>query len=358
MLLFLILGVVEGSARVYELFNPHCIFMEKDAFSKTDFFLSRIICLDHNNRVFEKDTIRLLSPNQHSQTININSHGFRGSEISIEKPNDVFRIFVVGGSTTFGVGSTSDNTTMPGFLQEKFKNSDIDISIDVINAGIGGADSASESYYIKNFLLKFEPDMFVIYDGWNDAINDVQYIEYEDFEEQSNENSDNRFFQFANFPFYRTPFVIYDILFWNPDKISHYVVDPELIPIKTDLWKKRWQNICDSNSKNNIDTVIILQPLLGTGSKTLSPDESLMVPKLNEHKVPLQILDSFSNVLPHLDNHCTKTYDFRNIFDNVNEPVYFDLGHTTDFGNEIIAQNIFNEIYPLVKEKISKTSYT
>ena len=83
-----------------------------------------------------------------------------------------------------------------------------------------------------------------------------------------------------------------------------------------------------------------------------------MMPKLNEHKVPLQILDSFSNVLPNLDHYCTKTYDFRNIFDDVNEPVYFDLGHTTDFGNEIIAQNIFNKIYPLVKEKISKTNYT
>ena len=115
LLIFLVLLlVVEGSARLYELINPHCTFLDKDAFSKTDYLLVRIICLDHNNRVFETDTILLLSPNQHSQTININSHGFRGSETTLEKPENTYRIFVVGGSTTFGEGATSDQTTIPG----------------------------------------------------------------------------------------------------------------------------------------------------------------------------------------------------------------------------------------------------
>ena len=59
-------------------------------------------------------------PNQDFQTMNINSHGFRGTEISIEKPENTFRIFGVGGSTMMGSGSLSDVTTISGFLQNEF----------------------------------------------------------------------------------------------------------------------------------------------------------------------------------------------------------------------------------------------
>ena len=47
----------------------------------------------------------------------INSHGFRGKEIIKEKPDNVFRIFAVGGSTTFSVW-VEDEFSWP-FLLEK-----------------------------------------------------------------------------------------------------------------------------------------------------------------------------------------------------------------------------------------------
>lgn len=349
MLFLIVLLVLEGSARLYELFNPHCTFLDKDAFSNTNYFLVRITCLDHNNRSFEKDTILLLSPNQHSQTININSYGFRGPEITLEKPENTYRIFMVGGSTIFGVGSTSDNTTIPGYLQKKFDELNLDFKVEVINAGIGGADSASESYYIKTKLINFDPDLFIIYDGWNDAINDVKFVEYEDIEKDvENEDGQLKPFKFANFPFYRTPFVVYDILFWRPDPVAYNIVNPDLIPIKTELWQKRWQENCETNNKHKIKTVIAVQSILGTGNKPLSPDELFMVPKLEEHKTPIMIIDALAQTLPDLDAYCDKTADFRDIFDDVEEPVYFDLGHPTDFGNEIVAQRLYDTVLPFV----------
>jgi lysophospholipase L1-like esterase len=356
LLLITAIAIFEVTARTYELFNPHCTFLDKDAFSETDYFLTRIICLDHNSRVFEKDVIRLMSPNQYSQTININSHGFRGEEIIAEKLENTYRIFVVGGSTTFGVGSTSDNTTIPGYLQEKINDSKLDFTVEVINAGIGGADSASESFYITNYLMDFKPDLFIIYDGWNDAINTVKYVEYKNIENQSVKNDEIKPIKFANFPFYRTPFVIHDILFWNPDFSAHNIVDPDLISVKTDLWKKRWQDICEKNESEKIKTVLIVQPILGTGNKTLSTDESLMVPKLDEQKIPLKILDSFANELPTLGKYCDKTIDLRNIFDDTVEPIYFDLGHPTDKGNKIVAEKIYEIIFPIIVEDIQNPS--
>ena len=81
----------------------------------------------------------LIKPDQYFSTININSHGFRGSEFNLEKPDDVYRIFVVGGSSIFGSGATSDEKTIPGFLQNEFNEIKLSKRIQVINAGIGSA---------------------------------------------------------------------------------------------------------------------------------------------------------------------------------------------------------------------------
>lgn len=41
--------------------------------------------------------------------------------------------------------------------------------------------------------------------------------------------------------------------------------------------------------------------------------------------------------------------DFRNIFDSYDETIYFDNTHVTYHANQIIAENIFNLIYPIVE---------
>jgi len=84
---FLVLLVpIEGVARTYEYFNPNCYLIEKDAFDKMDKFLVKRMCEEHNSLVFDsRGPIKQNVPNQHSQTININSYGFRGPEITKEK---------------------------------------------------------------------------------------------------------------------------------------------------------------------------------------------------------------------------------------------------------------------------------
>jgi len=49
--------------------------------------------------------------------ITYNSHGFRGNEFEKEKPDNTFRIFTLGGSTTEGVGA-EDDETWPAHLQQ------------------------------------------------------------------------------------------------------------------------------------------------------------------------------------------------------------------------------------------------
>jgi len=99
--------------------------------------------------------------------VHINSHGFRGVEFTKEKDENVYRFFTLGGSTTFGVGLL-DNQTWPFYLQELYEQNNPGLTVEVINAGFPGKWSKTETISIKNQLLAFEPDLFIIYDGANE----------------------------------------------------------------------------------------------------------------------------------------------------------------------------------------------
>mgnify|MGYP003316994652 CR=1 FL=1 len=77
------------------------------------------ICQDYKSIIQYPLPLVHYEPDQKTDTVNINSHGFRGEEFEKEKINDrEYRIFVLGGSVLYGIYATSDNTTISGYLQE------------------------------------------------------------------------------------------------------------------------------------------------------------------------------------------------------------------------------------------------
>lgn len=360
-LLTIILGI-EGLARIDEYFDPNnCRLTNYDVYRNINFFHVRQICTDLSDLWFEENPFLLLKPDQHYPTININSYGFRGPEITLEKPKDTFRIFVVGGSTTFGHGSESDNTTIPGFLQKKFNDIDTKMKIDVINAGVPSADSVREVYYIKNKLLKFKPDLFIIYDGVNDAYQRRLDILTKKVHEEImlKKNEEISGFTFKNFPFYRTPFVIHDLLstnhlvgnnasYTNNDNSFNAEDTPKLIS----SWKNRWYEICEMGNEMGYSTIVLVQPTIGFGTKNLSRDEQQWMLKTPFEFEGIKVLNGLADSLDDLDSVCSGTADLRNVFENVSEPVFIDRTHMDKFGNEIVANRIFELIKTQVQEDI------
>lgn len=260
--------------------------------------------------------------------------GFRGKEISVEKSHGVFRIFMVGGSTTFGAGSTSDQTTIPAFLQEEFFTHNM-TNVEVINAGMPWADSSREAYLIKKTLLKYDPDLFIIYDGWNDAVH-RRLVDPVDRESDTFD-----FLKFKNFPYYRTPFYIYKILHPTTSEFAIGPGDSEKPSNADDTvliskWEQRWKEICTMGQKNNFKTIIVIQPILGSGNKPLTEFE-----KKTGISDATKTIDSMANSLKDLNGYCSETADFRNSFDGITNPIFIDNGHTNDLGNKIIAQRMF-----------------
>ena len=106
-------------------------------------------------------------PNTHAflmgQDVKINSQGLRDNEYSLAKPPGVYRILMLGDSTTFGWGVPMNETTakilerelnavhVPGY--ERFE---------VINAGVGNYDTVQEVTYYQTRGRDFHPDLVVL----------------------------------------------------------------------------------------------------------------------------------------------------------------------------------------------------
>jgi len=288
-------------------------------------------------------------PNQHSETVNINSMGFRGNEITTDKGDDQYRIFFLGGSTAYGLYATSDQTTIPGYLEEKFEN----MNVEIINAGVGGAGSFDETYLIKQKLMNLSPNLFIIYDGWNDLTHPVK-TEYKEWDFQDDINL--IFVHLRNY--YKTieflefvDRVITKQIYGDegkPEEATSKYVTPEMIT----LWKNRWNEICEIGNEREIKTIILIQPLLGTGNKVLNDWEKHMLQQYKHTSIVSHYNDLITASLD-LNKHCALVVDLTHVFDDRTEFIYYDLGHMTNTGNKIIAEKIYEKILPTVLDDIS-----
>tara|TARA_Y100000590_G_scaffold453462_1_gene598560 strand:+ start:953 stop:2515 length:1563 start_codon:yes stop_codon:yes gene_type:complete len=295
--LLILFLVVETIANVWWFTQVSCEFEENEIFMNMDEEKRRQLCVDLYDVKTSGDE---LIPNQQNNSVNINSLGFRGEEFSPEKPDDVYRIFTLGGSTMFGHGATSDKTTIPGYLQDFFQNYDDEFKIEIINGGIQGADSSNELNLIENKIIPLNPDLIIVYDGWNDL------------------RAENT---------------------------------PEMI-------EKNWNSMCDMGQIHKFDVIIALQPIAGFGNKALTTSElNLSRSGTNYNNSPLidslQIYEDYSDKLKKLDG-CLITLDLRDTFDNEISSIYWDPGHVSDLGNNYVAKRLYDEVISYLPETIPK----
>lgn len=122
---------------------------------------------------FNYSTGRLeLVPNTHvvmpdGREILINSKGFVGPEFEAIKRPNVYRIFALGDSCTFG---GSWNESYPALLERLLNSGLHGQRFEVINAGVEGYNSEYALNRLREEILKYQPDMVVIYIGWNDLM--------------------------------------------------------------------------------------------------------------------------------------------------------------------------------------------
>jgi len=296
----ILLLAIEAIANVWWITQIHCEFEQNEIFQDINEEKKRQLCLDFYEIKTSGDE---LIPDQSTESITINSLGFRGAEFSNIKPLNTYRIFMVGGSTMFGAGATSDETTIPGYLQQFLNEKDFGFDIEVINSGIQGADSNTELNLIEQKLVRFSPDLIIIYDGMN------------------------------------------DLRASNPPN--------EL--------KENWERICEFGKENDFDVTISLQPIAGFGNKVLTKQE-LEYTQTGEYynkKSLIESLPVYQNYAKNLleIKSCAKTIDLRDVFDDEVEPIYWDEVHVSDLGNAIVAKSFLNTVFSIVSENYGFSTF-
>jgi lysophospholipase L1-like esterase len=110
-----------------------------------------------------------------------NNMGFRGDYLASPKPQDEFRIFLVGGSTAECL-TVDDSQAINTVLQNELaRNIPVGLTAKVYNAGKSGDRSYDHIAMIVHRLVHLEPDMIVVFSGFNDlnaSMKNADYLHY------------------------------------------------------------------------------------------------------------------------------------------------------------------------------------
>ncbi len=98
-----------------------------------------------------------------------NSQSYRGDPISSPKAKNEFRIFCMGGSTTYTSFVDSPSQAYPAVMERALREAGYDY-VRVINAGAEGWTTYETLINYQLRVSDLSPDMIVVYQGVNDAI--------------------------------------------------------------------------------------------------------------------------------------------------------------------------------------------
>lgn len=114
-----------------------------------------------------------LIPNAESGSVKINSAGFRGPEIKIDKPQDVYRVLMLGDSELFSfLLPEKDNLSRQ--LEKLLNEKSSGLKFEVINTGVEGYNTYQEFEVLKDKGLQYAPDLVVL----NYVLNDPEPGEF------------------------------------------------------------------------------------------------------------------------------------------------------------------------------------
>ena len=97
-------------------------------------------------------------------------YGFIHNGIDLEITNETYNIFVTGGSTLEGCGSSSNSNTIAANLEKILNKKVVRKNVRVINVGFAGDDIYQELTKIFGHLIpNFKVDMVISISGRNDG---------------------------------------------------------------------------------------------------------------------------------------------------------------------------------------------
>ena len=306
------------------------------------------------------------------------------------KPED-FIIFIVGGSTVVGLGTTCNSQTFAAQLEQLLSVHYPHVK--VINAGVSGYYSPMELMKITNEIMFYNPDVIISFGGTNEF--EYDYVPFEDRQFtyfinnynrdlfQTLANTQSLWWSLKNLVYNMTSFTEYtytrfvvekgvSFLMGKAGSTSHSDILTNIKRIagnypyeKVDYIDKGFEKELDQKILFYINYVqqtnalvagmgkkyfYILQPILYTESRILpqTEKEALEYTRFAHYrKKEKDMFQRASYFWDKVDSELRKTkityYDFRGVFSD-NTKVYADYVHYNDEGNRQIAEAIYREL--------------
>ncbi|MCA9639537.1 MAG: SGNH/GDSL hydrolase family protein [Myxococcales bacterium] len=97
-----------------------------------------------------------------------NAAGYRGPLVEIPKPEGVYRVLCLGGSSTHGTTPNTDETTWPARLQAHLREQAGTDRIEVLNFGVFGYSTFESLVNLAFRGVDYQPDLVLVYHTIND----------------------------------------------------------------------------------------------------------------------------------------------------------------------------------------------
>lgn len=183
-----------GFARAHSPWNGLGLYEEITLGSDWQFFEKhfRATADDHNGRIFldignnetpievaevgvytipdNKFIDSAIRRNKYVVSYEFNALGCRGSDYEIPKPNNVYRVLMLGDSYTLGVG-VHEPDTFTNKMQQFLNKQNTNTRYEFINCGVSGYGTREERMFYKLFGQRYQPDVVVVVMVWNDDLS-------------------------------------------------------------------------------------------------------------------------------------------------------------------------------------------
>lgn len=297
---------------------------------------------------------------------------------TLHKPADAYRVIVLGGSTVMGDGSPRPSQNIVAMLRTSVRDRRMTAPdgrrVEFINGGVDGYNSAQEYLYFVSDLVRYKPDLVVVYDGWNDSFvwNDSSIMENMSlFRTEAHEDGTRRvkasyslsgsiLLALGNLKSTLTeghsrlgmmelPWLVLENLTSDEDDDEDETVsyDSRLV----EFYRETHRAFL-AHADDRLAVAVFLQPLVGTDDRALSDEEKAAwwhseLEREVGNRTPFY--RDARRVLAELKERSRGERqiciaDLSDTFRDVTETVYADTGHLFPNGNRIIAARILDEL--------------
>lgn len=355
-----------------------------------------------------------LVENQDSPYWEINEQGFRDSEpLTVAKPEGEIRIFLLGSSTAFGYGSSSNQNTISELLelrlQERLQQQqnapqlykpDV-LPLDeeagaealkkpskiksgnyrVINAAVPGYGTGNQLAQLALQVIKYQPDLILVLNGYEDlmlsgdetATQIPQLEEYLDDAPSYFLASVNKLLQPIEEKSYLVQ-ILQDSVFKQQDITEDTFVflnktgqelasiapqDKEELQRRIDRYFQNHKQVVSLATGANAAVIVATQPeITGRNPSRLTPTEGEIVTQLGRTYIQT-IKDTYprfvgaNRYLAQIFPKNVKAIDMYNLKDEYPAPSFIDAIHLTETANAMVADQFYYAIASFPKMQVT-----